>query len=91
MFPESYTKFYALMAVALVLGFIGMEVVTSGVPWQSALSGMATHTVSNAGPGLTTGGTPGSNLLFLGIGVLAGAVIVGSAIYIYTVEKKKIY
>ncbi len=87
---ETYTRFYTFMAVALVLGFIGMEIVTTGVSLDAGVSGMATRTFADAGPSLTGTGTPGSNLVFLLIGVVAGAVIVGTAVYIYSVEKKRI-
>jgi hypothetical protein len=86
---ETYTKFYVFMALALVLGFAGMEVATTGVALrESELTGMALHGVADAGTSLTGSGTPGSNLIFLLIGVVAGAVIVGTAVYIYSVEKK---
>jgi|GEM_PF-2124861 len=90
MYPETYTRFYIFMALALVLGFIGMEVATTGVSLeQASVSGMATSTIKDAGPSLTGAGTPGSNLIFLMIGVVAGAVLVGTAVYIYQVERRR--
>ena len=90
MHPETYTRFYILVVVALVLGFIGMEVATTGVALREQdLTGRATQTIADAGPSLTGSGTPGSNLLFLLIGVVAGAAIVGTAVYIYHVERKR--
>ncbi len=91
MHPETYTRFYALVVVALVLGFVGMELGTSGVALgQQDLTGRATQTIADAGPSLTGNATPGSNMVFLLIGVFAGAVIVGTAVYIYQVERKRI-
>lgn len=90
MHPETYTRFYVLVAVALLLGFIGMEVATTGIAFNDGVSGMATRTIEGV-ESVTGNGTPGSNMIFLLIGVVAGAVIVGTAIFIYSVERKRIY
>ena len=89
MFKESYTKFYAFMIAALILGFVGMEVATVGIG-GGELSGMATHTVEGAESALGAS-TPGSNMLFLLIGIVVGAIIVGTAVYIYSYERKRMY
>jgi nitrogen fixation-related uncharacterized protein len=88
MHPETYTRFYTLMAIALVLGFIGMEVATTGTNFANSISGMATHSVDQASSA-TGNGSPGSNLLFLLVGMVAGAVIVGTIVFIYHVERKR--
>lgn len=88
MFSETYTKFYLFMVVAMVVGFVGMEFITTEAQ-MGGFSGMVTHDVSTES--LTGNGTPGSNILFLLIGVLAGAVIVGTAVFIYSVEKKRMF
>jgi hypothetical protein len=85
MHPETYTRFYTLMAIALVLGFIGMEVATTGTNFANSISGMATHSVDQASSA-TGNGSPGSNLLFSGRHWLAHIVV-----FIYHVERKRIY
>lgn len=91
MHPETYTRFYVLIIIALVLGFVGMEIGTSGVALtQQDLTGRATQTIADAGPSLTGNATPGSNLIFLLVGIFAGAVIVGTVVYIYQVERKRL-
>ena len=89
MFKDTYTKFYIFIIASLILSFVFMEVVTSGAT-LGELTGMATQTIQGAEPVLGPG-TPGSNLLFLLIGVVVGAIIVGTAIYIYKYEKKRMY
>lgn len=90
MHPETYTRFYTFVVIALFVGFVGMEVATTGVVLHEGdLTGYATHTVTDAGQGLTGYATPGTNLVFLAIGLLAGAVLVGTAVYIYSIEQKR--
>jgi len=89
MFAESYTKFYIFMVVALLLSFVCMEIATTGVN-TGELSGMATNTIAGLQPALGAG-TPGSNMIFLLIGILAGAALVGTVVYIYKVEKDRMY
>ncbi len=89
MFTETYTKFYILIIVALLFSFAAMEVATTGIG-EGMLSGMATQTIDGVHPALGAG-TPGSNMIFLLIGILTGAVIVGTAVYIYSVERKRMY
>jgi len=89
MFTETYTKFYALIIVALLFSFVAMEIATTGLG-EGELSGMATRTIAGVQPALGAG-TPGSNMIFLLIGVLTGAVIVGTAVYLFSVEKKRMY
>ncbi len=89
MHPETYTRFFAFIVIALAVGFFGMEIATTGTALGQGVSGMATYTVQDAGPSFTGAATPSSNLLFLFIGILAGAVIVGTAVYIYSIERKR--
>ncbi len=88
MHKATYTRFFVLVVAALAIGFVGMEAVTTSVGVGS-LTGMAV-TVADAGPGLTATASPGSNLLFLFIGLVGGAVIVGTAVYLYSVERNRI-
>ncbi len=89
MFADTYTKFYIFMVVALLMGFVSMEIATTGVNLGD-LSGMATNTIAGAHPALGAG-TPGSNMIFLLIGILAGAALVGTVVYVYKVEKNRMY
>lgn len=89
MHPETYTRFYILIAAALLIGFVGMEVATTGSALGGSMSGMATYDITDASS-LTGNGTPASNLIFMLIGMIAGAVIVGTALFIYQVERKRI-
>ncbi len=86
MFAETYTKFYLFMAVALLVGFVSMEVATSGLA-PGRLSGMATASVADAAPALDQA-APGSGLLYLLIGVLVGAAVVATVLYVYKVETR---
>jgi len=88
MFAETYTKFYVFVVLALVVGFLGMEVATSGITWGEGPTGMVSAADAHS---LTSTASPGANLLFLFIGVVAGAIIVGTAVYIYNIEKKQYY
>ncbi len=90
MFAESYTKFYVFIILALVLGFIGMEVATTGIELQDdQLSGRVTETIDDTDAAIGAD-IPNAPLIFLLIGGLAGAIIVGTVVYIYHYEKKRL-
>ena len=84
MFAQTYTKFYVLVILALVLGFIGMEVITSDTAFSGSLTAYATL---DATDGMIEEEIAG-NWIFLFIGIFVGGAIMASVAYIYATEKK---
>ena len=85
MYGHTYTKFYALVVLALVLGFIGMEVVSTDVDLGSGISGFVAY---EAEDGLIESSDIAGNWAFLFIGVAAGAVLMATITHIYHSEKR---
>ena len=79
MFSDTYAKFYTLMALALIVGFLGMEVSLG----DASVSGLVIGTVDDAGSGVASDNLP---TLLLGLG--AGALLVAGAVYLYVMERR---
>ena len=81
MFSETYTKFFIFLSLSLMLGVIGVELLTASAPGQ-ILVGMTAREV-DAPPA-------GANALFLILGLVAGVVIVSTGLYIVKVERERL-
>jgi hypothetical protein len=84
MYPETYTKFYVFLFLALVLGMTGMEVATGGLELPSGeLTGMVAAS-PDAEPLIGSGEL---SFVYLFLGLLAGALIAGVALHVYFNER----
>lgn len=80
MFHSTMRKFYTFMAFALVLGVIGMQFATTRWDFSSGVSGMV---VTESATGDLGG------IVFFIVGIVTGAIIVGSVAYLWGYEKKR--
>ena len=74
MYKSTYKKFGVLLALSFAMGFLGMQFITS----EPTVTGM----VVVEEPAPITELVPG-NMVFLFLGIAAGAAIVASIVYAY--------
>ncbi len=85
MYPETFTKFFVFVFLALVLGVMGMEVATGGLVLPSGeLTGMVSANPYDAEPMIGSGEL---SFLYLFLGLLGGALLAAVALHIYFTER----